>query len=222
MEHTTEQDAAEVINGTIEDAGDQADKEEIIDALEERMGDGKSDIQPEVHEYIEGVRKLSHDAIITELPPGIGGQFDGSDIAIAKETLKVGENGVVETVKQLEETNRHEMYHALNGHTDPLLMPGGSEPDGTKVKSGNVVIDEKEFSETQVIEGLTVAKTGDTFVSEDYKSNAKEFSEALDRAGLGLSDAERAVNEEKDLTRIDDRYRDAAQEKKGVPMEQAA
>lgn len=154
-------------------------------------------VEKNVVEYVDALRTFSHDAAIAPLPDGIGGLYDGS-ITIATSTVEVGSGGVEQTVAQMQEVYDHELYHAVNNHTDAMMTWGG-EP--------NVVIAGQEFSTTEVIEGLTVTDTGEEFVSEDYQNYAEDLQTAVYQVGLTLNDVRRAVNDEKDFTKIDDRKR---------------
>ena len=149
---------------------------------------------PEVPKYIAALRTMSHDAAIGELPEGVGGQFDGS-ITIASSTMEVSSGGVSETIAQMQEVYDHELYHALHHHTDAMMTYEGST---------NVIIAGEGFTTTELVEGLTVAKTGEKFVSDEYKSYKARLLQCIDKADLTLGDIEKAVDTQK-LVAVDDR-----------------
>ena len=70
-----------------------------------------------------------------------------------------------------------------------------------------VTIGNVEFTEVSLIEGLTVAETGNAFVSEDYRRYESDLKTAVSAADLTLDAVRTAVNTEKDLSRIDDANR---------------
>ncbi len=207
MEHITSTSSAEelsvqVINTAVQDA----EKNGALSTSEfathvEKMSAASGMETPETARYISALRNVSHDATVGALPEGIGGQFDG-EVTIATSTLEVGSEGIEKTIAQMQEVDRHEAYHALNQHLEPLQTVDGS---------GMVVIAGEEFSTTEVIEGLTVSETGNVFVSDGYRQHEDEVTSAIAEAGLSRDDLRRAVNDEKDLTQIDDRARQQKQ-----------
>ncbi len=189
--------SAAVINAAVEEAGHQSVSYSSLAHSVETIASDVGVETPEVADYISALRTFTHDVTIGALPEGVGGQFDGS-ITIATNTVEVGSSGVMQTIAQMQEVYDHELYHALHHHTDAMMTWGGES---------NVVIAGQGFSTTDVIEGLTVAETGDEFVSQDYKNHRERLLSSIARAGISLDDVRAAVNRQKDLTLIDDRRR---------------
>jgi hypothetical protein len=68
-----------------------------------------------------------------------------------------------------------------------------------------LVIGNRQFSQTKIIEALVVKETGDRFVSNEYRNNEQELDKAIAASGKTIDDVRHAVNVAKDLTLIDDR-----------------
>ncbi len=191
---------AAVINGAVDRAEDRGNvSAQELGRTIEYAAAGLELNDQEVRQYIAAIQRMSHDAAIGPLPDGVGGQFNGS-ITIATNTLKVpaaeaGRHGVSQTIARMEEAFEHELYHAMHHHTDPMMTYDGSS---------TVVIAGEGFETTEIIEGLTVATTGEEFVSEEYKSYKARLLQCIDEADLTLGNVEKAVDR-KDLGLIDDR-----------------
>jgi len=182
-----------VINSTVEESGRTLSPDELARLVQERAEETANVNQEEVQQYVSGLRDISHGAVISSLPPGIGGQCDGSGIEIAMSTVEVN-GSVSETVACMQEVTDHEVYHLINGHTKPMDVAADAGPYA-------VVIGGEGFETTELIEGLTVAQTGDQFVSAEYKSYKERLLAAIGSAGISLEQVEQAVSEG-DLTKI--------------------
>ncbi len=134
--------------------------------------------------YVTSLRGFHHGAVITTLPEGVGGQFDGSSVEIAAQTVSVENGDVSHTIAQMEEVNRHEAYHALHHHTEVVV----SEDSPISVILADEGLKTEEF-----IEGLTVAQTGNQFVSEEYRQYERAVRSGVRRAGITLEEAEQAI-----------------------------
>ena len=154
-----------------------------------------------VDRYRAGIRSSVRNVLIEDLDAGIGGQFDkAGDVTIAKNTLLVGKS-IDATGRRSQETYRHEMYHKLHDHLDPVKT--GNTAEGETV----VTIGNYEFTEVTIHEAITVANTGDEFVSDDYRKYSSDLKAGLSSAGLTMEDAHQAINVKKDLSLIDDASR---------------
>ncbi len=199
--------AEKVINTAVSEAEDrgQVSGKELVSIVQEVSARESTEKDPKVTHYIDALRSSTHDAVISPLENGVGGQFDGKGITIATATMKVGSGGVSTTAKQLGEVADHERYHRDNSHTD-----GMKTYDGAPI----VIIADHRLDVRKAIEGLTVTDTGHEFVSPDYEAHESELASALDEADLTLDDARKAINEEHDLTILDDRSRQEEDVKK--------
>jgi hypothetical protein len=186
-------DATAVINETLEENGTGASNDKLAREIEQAATE--RGLEKETANYVHALREQSHSFVVDALPPGVGGQFDGSSIDVAPGVLIV-DRSIEETVDRMKEVTAHEAYHAMHNHTDAMMTYAG-EP--------TVVIAGEEFSTTDIIEGLTVADTGNQFVSDEYQEMEERVRRATARAGIGLDGAREAVNQAKDLTTIDDR-----------------
>ncbi len=192
-------DAASAINAAVDEQTESGEvsPSALAAEIQRKAKHLEAEEQAKVQEHIAGVRNISRDAVIETLDPGVGGLYDGS-ISIAASTMKVDEGGdVSSTVAQMEETSRHEEYHKQHDHLAPKIV-GPSAGGGAVVTIGG-----KAFSDTALIEGLTVTRTGDQFVSDGYRQYKQDLLEATSAAGLSVGDVEAAVDEQ-DLSSIDD------------------
>ena len=203
-ESSPEQQAAWAINKTTHEALDHngsISPEQLQTRIEIAATLVSDEAQPLVQQYLSTLQEFYNGATIEKLPKGIGGQFDG-EVAIAAQAVEVDQQGVGTTIARMEEINEHEAYHADHNHLQSLEFVvtenGGSE----------VIIGQRSFDQEALIEGLTVAETGDTFVSDDYRAKMQNLLGAIDAApGLTLDGVRRAVNETKNMYEIDDRTR---------------
>ncbi|MDD5623909.1 MAG: hypothetical protein PHI23_04340 [Candidatus Peribacteraceae bacterium] len=197
---TAEATSVAVINGAVAEAdGGALSQHTLADRIEERA-EGVD--LPGVSQYLAALRSFHHESIVTPLPEGVGGRFDGSSIEIATDTMEVGSEGVAETIARVQEVQAHELYHAVHHHTEALVTAGEGP--------SSVFIAGEGFSVTELIEGLTVAKTGDRFVSAQYREYKGRLLSCVGRAGLGLDDVEKAVNRRKDLRSLQPQERPVA------------
>lgn len=188
----SERAAANLVNETVDTAEGQsnADLARSIETAAKEQG-----LEKQTAEYVNVLREQSHAFVVDALPPGVGGQFDGSRIDVAPTVLTV-DKSISQTVDQIQEVTAHEAYHAMHNHTDAMMSYAGGP---------RVVIAGQEFTETEIIEGLTVADTGNQFVSDGYRQHEEKLRSAAASAGIGMDAVRVAVNEKKDLTEIDDR-----------------
>lgn len=190
--------AEHLINATV---GSGVAAGEMLARMEERARMLEAEERAKVQKYIAGIRPAISGVLVQALPSGVGGQYDGSGVAIARTTLLVGAN-IEETVAQAELTRAHENYHKLHHHTDPMQVVA-------ETRHGIVVtIGGKGFTDEALVEGLTVMQTGDRFVSAEYVGFQNDLMGAMASAGLSVREVEDAVNVQKDLTLIDDATHD--------------
>lgn len=160
--------------------------------------------------YVSLLQAGSHTCIAETLPATIGGKFDGSRIFINYSTLQVGSH-IGEATARIQEVIAHEVYHAVHHHTDPVVLATHALQEHDSFMSDvpssepEVIIGNEEFTYEEVVEGLTVTETGEEFVSTDYRGYGERIQSALVRSHLSMNNLRRAVNEEKDLTLVDDR-----------------
>lgn len=147
--------------------------------------------------YVGALRNSSHSFVITTLDDGVGGLYDGQRIKMATATIAVSAD-IDKTVAQLGEVLLHEQYHQQHEHTEPMMTIDGAD---------NIIIAGERFTTTAFIEGLTVAQTGNQYVSLEYLTYERNLLAAAARAALSVSNLEHAVAV-RDLTSIDDRLRD--------------
>ena len=198
MEYPAYRTGEECINDTVLNS-DSPDA--LLRELSENAEDLEAKEKAKVDEYRTGIRDSIRKVVIEDLPSGIGGQFDTSgEVTIATNTLLVG-SSVEKTVAQAQETFRHEFYHQTNKHLDPLQR-GASAHGEVVVTIGNF-----EFTDITLHEGLTVADTGNEFVSDDYRRHESDLKAGVAAAGLTMDAVRAAVNKDKDLSSIDDANR---------------
>lgn len=195
-------DAATVINHVVAKKvgrGEKMSPHELARSLSEAAEEAPKDAQAEVQEHVAALQNLTQGAVIEVLPAGVGGQYDGSQIAIGAGTVLVGAGGVAETVARMEEVSEHEAYHAKHHHEVPLT-PGASAEGETVVTIGGTT-----FTETALIEGLTVHDTKHEYVSSDYLEYEGTLVTSVSMACITINDVREAVNGEvKGLANIDD------------------
>jgi hypothetical protein len=192
--------AEELINQTV-DANDSS--EAIIADLRRNQEQLEQSERADIDRYINGIRPAVAGMLVEDLGDGIGGVYDGSNVTMGKISLYVHDS-IAQTIERAEEVSEHEGYHQDHDHT--AAMSVGSSAEGDTV----VTIGGETFDETALIEGLTVSRTGDSFVSEEYVQYETTLQNAVARAGISITDVEEAVNKKKDLSLIDDA--DRAQE----------
>lgn len=172
---------------------------DVIDAkLATDMKSLESQEREAVQRYRDRMREITRGMLMGDLGGNTAGLYDGSNVFIDRGVFMVGAS-VEQTIDQAREVSDHEAYHAEHHHTAPMQVVDGTRADVAAVIGG------MEFSESALIEGLTVHQTGDSFVSEDYVGYQSTLETAMANAGLSITDIEAAVNDEKDLTLIDDR-----------------
>ncbi len=203
---TEEEQAVELINRRIEEEskGGSKNAEQLAAAVEKDINQVSEGVRSHVSKYVDGIKNSAKGMKAEKLKNGVGGLYDGKNVKIATTTLQV-HNSIEATLAQVSETAKHEDYHAKGRHLEAYER---AEHSGdTAVQIGGV-----RLTDEQLVEGLTVAKTGDRFVSNEYKNHKQTLVNAVNRAGLSLSDVEVALNEKKDLRRIDDTSRADAEQ----------
>ncbi len=193
---TAEEEAIATINETIEET-DSSDA--LIQELKAEANEAEGEKAEHIQEYVDGVRPQIESVLVKDLGPTGGGLYDGSDITVGKAALYV-EDDIETAVDSAEEVIKHETYHEENDHTADMVS-GDSATGDTVVTMGKDTFDREEF-----IEGLTVSRTGEQFVSDKYKEFRGKFDRALRASGQTVEDVERAVKQ-KDLRLIDDQNR---------------
>lgn len=153
-----------------------------------------------VGRYIAGIRTALQGMVVKELPDNIGGLYNGSSVVMAAETLRV-HSSIEDTVAQATETGEHERYHQQHKHMEAMQMGASAHGDAV------VTIGNEAFTDTRMVEALTVHDTGAEFVSSEYVAHERAVSAALIRANLGWSDVRNAVNVRKDYGELDDQSR---------------
>lgn len=198
-----EQEAAELINRTLEEEEETGVRspEQMQQAIRERTKHVQGETREKVNEYLDGMVDATKGTSVEELGRGIGGLYNGSERKIARDTVEV-RGGIRETVERMQEVSKHELYHATHHHLAPLAT-AATEEEGDDLQLGGI-----SFTEEESIEGLTVHDTGNTFVSEGYRGHENKLVSAASAEGVSMDEVRRAINEEKDLTLIDDRTRE--------------
>lgn len=201
MDHPEYEGAEEAINLTADETGGSS--VDFIRRLQERAEALEADERARVMTYISETRSALSNTVIADLPSGVGGLYDGNNVYVSTDNLKVGDS-VEEAARRIRETSAHEAYHKTHAHTAPFKL-GASAQGSTAVTIGG-----EAFDDTRVVEALTVRETGNEFVSQGYVEHERRFFSALVRASLTIDDARKAVNEKKDLGLLDDVSREQA------------
>lgn len=201
-----EETAAMYINGTIlrETESGPINAQALATKILEDAKYVSDEVRRHIEKYLEGVIHVAQDAQVERLPEKTAGQFDGAKKTIAAETLRV-KDSIQKTLDHIEEVADHETYHEENEHMEEMEAVPGKEGDTV------VTIGGKDFSERALVEGLTVERTGEEFVSDEYRQFRTDLTSATATAGVTLEEVETAVNEEKNLEVIDDSYREIAE-----------
>jgi hypothetical protein len=198
---SAQEEAGSIINGTIQGLKEKGklSPQEIREKLEPYRKDARAQTAKLIGEYVNGLETLQDEtpqAKIEDLPEQVGGQFDGSKVTIAEETLNV-RGDIHRTVTAMEETARHEAYHEEHGHTKPIV--------GSPDKKGDtlVTINGKDFNDTQLHEGMTVHATGDETVSTEYVAMEHALEQAVAAEGMDMEQVEEAIDN-RDVSVLDD------------------
>lgn len=193
---SAEEEAATAINETI----DEADSSEVlVQDLAAQAKEAEGEKAAHIQEYVDGIRPHLQSVLMKDLGPTGGGLYDGNKKTIGKAALYV-EDDIKTAVERENEVYEHETYHEENDHTAEMIS-GDSATGDTVVTMGTQAFDRETF-----IEGLTVRRTGERFVSDMYKEFRGKFDRALRASGQTVEDVERAVKA-KDLRLIDDENR---------------
>lgn len=198
---TAQDEAAGIINSALEGLKEkgQLSPQAIRQQLEQYRKGARSQTAKLLGTYVDGLDTIQEeipDAKVEDLPDSIGGQFDGARVTIAEETLNV-RGDIQRTVTAMEETARHEAYHEEHEHTKPMTVAQGKEGDVI------VTIGGRDFTQTELIEGMTVHKTGNETVSDDYRSMEQDLVSAASAEGIDMNEVEAAIDTH-DVSVLDD------------------
>jgi hypothetical protein len=166
-----------------------------IDAGKEQL---EAQERAAIDSYIQAMRPIYAAMIVDEFSGNTAGLYDGSQIYVDQSVMMVGQS-VDTTIAQAQEVYEHEHYHQTNNHLAPMQVVADVR-DGVYAVIGGV-----SFTQTELIEGLTVAETGNQFVSAEYKAHERALRKAASASGVGLQGIAQAVNVAKDITHVDDR-----------------
>nr|AIA12362.1 hypothetical protein [uncultured bacterium] len=191
--------ADELINTSVEE---NTSGTAILYDLEKRKEELTAEEQALVDQYRNGMHSVLTTMDVDNLGGNTAGLYDGSEIFIDKNIIMVGQD-INTTIEQSKEVERHEKYHQDNNHLAPMVTYAMADTHN----SASVVIAGRGFDETEFIEGLTVSRTGDRFVSAEYVEYKENLESAAAQAGVSLGEIEQAVAAG-DLTRIDDRAKE--------------
>lgn len=173
--------------------------EQIIGELEHQQELMQKESET-IQRYIDGIRPQVEGAVVEKLEQGVAGQYDGDNVTVAKRTLIV-DGSVEETIDFASEVRRHENYHQEHDHT--AAMQAADSASGDSV----VNIGGTDFNDIELIEGITVARTGEEFVSNEYRQYKADLLAAVGQAGIDLTVVEEAIGK-KDLRLIDQAQRE--------------
>lgn len=185
-----------VINDVV---GTAASGQEIIDRLYREQAELEAAERAKVGQYIQGVRSEITGMTVAKLGADIGGLYDGSNIYMGTGTLLVDQS-IEHTLARAGEVSDHERYHREHDHTASMRIVEDTRENFVAIIGG------LGFTQEELLEGLTVTKTGDRFVAQEYVGFERKLKQGAGNAGLSLAEVERAVDS-KDLTLIDDRRR---------------
>ncbi len=172
--------------------------QETLHDLEASKGVLASEERRTVEAYINALRPIYAEMIVRDFAGNTAGLYDGSAIYLDRSVPAV-DASVEETIARAKEVYGHEGYHQLHRHTEPLQVIAETKDDIAAVIGG------VEFTETALIEGLTVRETGDQFVSEEYLEYERMIDRAVARSERTLEDIKHSVNVTKNIAAIDDR-----------------
>ncbi len=195
MDYQTFETAEDLINQSVLEGDSSSEILASIDSGKEHL---EAQERATIDSYIAAMRPIYAAMVVDEFSGNIAGLYDGSQIYVDQAVMMVGES-VDTTIAQAQEVYDHETYHQANNHLAPMKVVAGMR-DGVYAVIGGVA-----FTQTELIEGLTVAETGNQFVSAEYKAHERAIRKAADASGEGISGIAEAVNNKKDLTLIDDR-----------------
>lgn len=197
MERKKFETGEEAINAAVEDTSGSPDD------LQRKLKGNAEDLEDfekaKVEEHQHGTRNALREVIVEKLPEGVGGLYNG-DIKIAKSTLLV-HGSIKNTLAMTDEASEHEHLHKKYNHLTPIQY--GASADGNTA----VTIGTKEFTDTGIHEAITVEKTGNRFVSQEYRHYQSDLRSGLAAAGLTMQQAHEAINVKRDLSLIDDASR---------------
>jgi len=183
--------------------GGEASPRVLAGELERRAEFFPRQVQELLRQYIAGLLRLTgYGANVAELPQGVGGLYDGR-VRIAEATVRPDEQApdVATLLARLEETGKHEGYHAKHHHEQPLRVSPEAAQHGIAVTIGR----EQFRTQEEIVEALVVLDTGNRFVSKDYRQRRGKLLRAIDTSStVTLEGVREAVNRKHDLTGIDE------------------
>ncbi len=192
--------SAEALVHSVVSTHDTASGDAILSSVQYEAGNLSAEEQKKAEAYVRGMQEATRGMVVEKCAEGEGGYYDGSRTVIASHMFDVHGN-LEETVEHAAYVKKHEDYHAQHAHTVPMKTV-----DGT-LQLGGVTLTQEQF-----IEGLNVHDTdGHSFVSREYVQHTDHFVQAVAAAqGRTMSDVRAAINDTKDLTKIDDRTQHGA------------
>ncbi len=191
----------EIINDAVDES---QSSQQLIAMLDRRKECLEGAGRQEVDAYIKGVRPQINDMLVKDLGENIGGECTSSSITMGKSSLYVFTT-TEDAIARTKEVSKHEHYHQEHHHTAPMIA--GASATGDHV----VTIGGRSFTDTALIEGITVDQTGDQFVSSTYVRYQQDLRSAVASAGITIGDVEDAIDDQ-DLRPIDDRETDVISE----------
>ncbi|MBM3231213.1 hypothetical protein FJZ28_02685 [Candidatus Peregrinibacteria bacterium] len=203
-----EQEAQELIDRVMKQhlqGGGEVTPEQLAAFLRAEAANRSKEVQERVEAYIGTLTASVRTDVIKALEHGVGGQYDGTKTYMAAAVIVPVKGEKVE--EQATEISNHEQYHKDHDHLADIKAAEDAVEDG-----GVAVIGGETFDDTEVVEPMTMERTGTEFVSGGYRDMHNRMGAALSRAKLGWSDLEKAIDA-RDLSIISDGTREKA---KGV------
>lgn len=136
---------------------------------------------------------------------GVAGLWNGKHIFISDKLIEqaVRDGGKV-SMDTLEAVKLHEEYHKQHKHEEPLKA-GRTAKSNTIVTIGGI-----DFTGTELREGINTIDTGDKLPehmrAKSYLAHADKLQKAVAASsrGISLRDVRRAINDHKDMSKIED------------------
>ena len=169
-------DAAEAINASVRAGGGGEQILNRLDRLQECLPEQDKRL---VQSYIVGIRPAIKSVLVEPLDVGVGGECDARGITIATASLEV-DASVAETIERTKEVRAHEQYHRDNAHVSGMIVEEAG--DGRTIAT----IGGHAFTQESLLEGVTVVRTGQKYVSQEYVQFAGEVRSAVAAAGISL------------------------------------
>lgn len=197
--------ATTVINRAVKektDGGKETSAGDIAETLEKGSELLPEEEQAKVEQYIVGIQTLERDTIIKNLDPKLGGLYNGSERFVSASILKAEDRDPMEAIEQGQEADDHEKLHETGDHTGAYTMYEDEQGNSQYLVLGGVELDLMPLQE-----GSVVDRTGDKFVSDQYRSFRDQYLAAVSNSGLSKATVEHALDDTHDLSAIDDRTR---------------